>query len=115
MRLFAIVVPVMNDALLFTTPAAPVEVVEADPPALEPAPGEPGPAKLPPLRRGWIRRVAAAIGSFFEWVFGATALVVGLAVLSVIPVVQLLSFGYLLESGARVARTGRLRDAFVGV
>jgi hypothetical protein len=30
-------------------------------------------------------------------------------------VAQLLSFGYLLEAGGRVARTGRLRDAFVGV
>jgi hypothetical protein len=39
----------------------------------------------------------------------------GLAILSGIPVLQLLSFGYLLESGGRVARSGRLRDALVGI
>src|SRR3954453_7796953 len=112
MRLFAIVVPVMNDTLQLTTP---VESLEADSPVLELAPGEPGPEKAAPPRRGWFRRLTGAITSFFEWVFGATALGFGLAVLSVIPVLQLLSFGYLLESGARVARSGRLRDAFVGV
>jgi hypothetical protein len=43
------------------------------------------------------------------------ALTVGLAVLAAAPVVQLLCFGYLLEAGGRVARTGRLRDGFIGV
>jgi hypothetical protein len=35
--------------------------------------------------------------------------------LAALPVVQFLSLGYLLESSARVARTGRLRDGVVGV
>lgn len=47
--------------------------------------------------------------------FGIGALLVGLAVLSAIPIVQFLSFGYFLESSARVARSGRLRDGIIGV
>jgi hypothetical protein len=40
---------------------------------------------------------------------------VGLAVLAALPLLQFLSLGYLLEAGGRVARSGRLRDGFVGV
>ena len=46
----------------------------------------------------------------FSW-----RLVPASSVLSATPVLQLLSFGYLLESGGRVARSGRLCDAFIGV
>jgi hypothetical protein len=56
-----------------------------------------------------------AVGSMLEWLFGAMALMVGLAVLAALPVLQFLSLGYLLEAGGRVARTGRLRDGFIGV
>ena len=35
--------------------------------------------------------------------------------LAAVPLVQFLSLGYLLESSARVARAGRLRDGFIGV
>lgn len=72
-------------------------------------------AALPGPRRSWLGRVRDAIASACEWLFGALALVLGLAVLSATPVLQLLSFGYLLESGGRVARSGRFRDAFIGV
>ena len=64
------------------------------------------------------RMVAAAvraIGRGWEWVFGLLSLIVGLAILASIPVVQLLSLGYLLEASGRVARSGRLGDGFVGV
>lgn len=50
-----------------------------------------------------------------EWVFGLVSLVLGLATLAALPIVQFLSLGYLLESSARVARTGRLRDGLIGV
>src|SRR5207249_1654945 len=43
---------------------------------------------------------------------GTLVLIVALAVLATIPVVQLLSLGYLLEVSGRVARTGRLRSGF---
>jgi len=61
------------------------------------------------------RRIWRGITSFGEWCFGVVALVVGLAVLAALPVVQFLTLGYLLESGGRVARTGRLREGFIGV
>jgi hypothetical protein len=70
------------------------------------------------VRRGpWqvVRSILSAFGSVWEWLFGAASLIVGLAVLAAIPVVQLLSLGYLLEAGGRIARTGRLRDGFIGV
>jgi hypothetical protein len=38
-----------------------------------------------------------------------------LAVLAAIPILQFLSLGYLLEASGRVARTGRLRDGFIGI
>ncbi len=49
-----------------------------------------------------------------EWVFGAATLMLALAALASIPVLQLMSLGYLLEVSGRVARSGRFRDGFVG-
>jgi hypothetical protein len=72
-------------------------------------------ADEPPRPRGWVRRIAGAIGSASEWLFGALALYLGLALLAATPVAQFLSLGYLLEAEGRVARSGRIRDAFVGV
>lgn len=60
-------------------------------------------------------KLARGIAWATEWVFGVGALILGLAILATIPVLQLLSLGYLLEVTGRVARTGRLRDGFVGV
>lgn len=45
--------------------------------------------------------------------FGIMSLILLLAVIAAIPVVNFLALGYLLEVEARVARTGRLRDAFL--
>lgn len=75
---------------------------------------------LPP-QAGLIRRlfrlvgwIIAGIASIVEWLFGTVVLMVGLAVLAALPVVQFLSLGYLLEAGARIARSGRVRDGFIG-
>jgi hypothetical protein len=62
-------------------------------------------------RGGLWHTLSAAV----EWVFGTVSLIVGLSILATIPVVQLLSLGYLLEVSGRVARAGRLRAGFVGV
>jgi hypothetical protein len=62
-----------------------------------------------------VRAVAAFVASVSDWLFGAVALTIGLSVLAAMPIAQFLSFGYLLEAGGRVARTGRLRSGFVGV
>jgi hypothetical protein len=61
------------------------------------------------------RKFFGGIGSSIEWLWGLFSLVVGLSVLAALPVAQFLSLGYLLESSARVARTGRLRDGVIGV
>ena len=83
---------------------------------------EESPRRTPPRlperfapRIGFLRRAYRGTASFLEWLFGVAALIVGLAVLAALPLLQFLSLGYLLEAGARVARTGRLRDGFVGV
>jgi hypothetical protein len=75
-----------------------------------------------PHRSSWLRgpfrllgRIIGAVASALEWLFGAAVLMVGLATLAAMPILQLLSLGYLLEAGGRVARSGRLVDGFIGV
>jgi hypothetical protein len=68
-----------------------------------------------PARASWPLRLWRAGRSAQEWLFGTLTLIVGLSVLATIPLVQLLSLGYLLEVSGRIARTGRLRAGFVGV
>jgi hypothetical protein len=61
------------------------------------------------------RRFGRALGSGAEWLFGLASLVLALSILAALPLAQFLSLGYFLESSARVARTGRLRDGLIGV
>jgi hypothetical protein len=89
-----------------TRPEPPLEVLPGD------VPRPPNPV-MAALRLTW--RCVRAVGSLLEWLFGLAVLMVGLAVLAALPVLQFLSLGYLLESAGRVARTGRLRDGFIGV
>ncbi|HVX15648.1 MAG TPA: hypothetical protein VHC22_30965 [Pirellulales bacterium] len=63
----------------------------------------------------FVRAVFRIVLSTTDWLFGAAALIVGLSFLSTYPLLQMLSLGYLLEASGRIARTGRLRDGFVGV
>lgn len=83
-----------------------------------PSPGEPGSDRrsfVPARAVGKVVRPAwHGLASAGEWLFGAVALVIGLAILAAIPIVQFLSLGYLLEAAGRVARTGRLRDGLIG-
>jgi len=69
------------------------------------------PRRLRALAAKGVGKTTSAIG----WIFGLVSLVVGLSVLAALPILQFLSLGYLLESSARVARSGRLRDGFIGV
>lgn len=55
------------------------------------------------------------VGRVSEWLFGAAALTLGLSVLTAVPFGQVLVLGYMLEACGRVARSGRIRDGFVGV
>src|SRR5213079_2994884 len=68
-----------------------------------------------PPREDFPTRLFWAIVGLPEWLFGVGVLAIGLAVLAALPVLQFLSLGYLLEAGGRVARSGRLRDGFIGV
>ncbi len=66
-------------------------------------------------RPAWFVRVGRRISSGVEWGFGSGSLIIGLAVLATIPIVQVLSLGYLLEASGRVARSGSLRQGMIGV
>ena len=81
------------------------------PPLPPPLPAEAVAVPLPELRRGFFQRVAFA----FDWLFGLMALIALLAACSVIPGLNFLSLGYLLQVSGTIARTGRFRDGFIGV
>lgn len=67
------------------------------------------------ITRSWWLRVLIWIGSVVDWFFGLIAIVGGVALLSVVPGLNFLSLGYLLEVSGRVAKTGKLRSGFVGI
>jgi hypothetical protein len=50
-----------------------------------------------------------------DWTFGLLCLAAGLAIFSVVPLLNFISLGYLLHVSAQVARSGRIRDGFPGV
>jgi len=68
-----------------------------------------------PQRRPWPRRILTGLCSGVEWLFGVVSLLIGLGVLASLPVLQVISLGYLLEASGRVARSGRIRDGVFGV
>ncbi len=63
--------------------------------------------------RAW--RLGCGIATAGEYLFGCATLFVGLAVLATLPVLQLMSLGYLLEAGSRIARTGRITAGLISV
>lgn len=66
------------------------------------------------LWRG-ILAIYRGVASFLHGTFGVLSIIAGLSVLASIPILNLLSLGYLFEVSGRVARTGRISDALVGV
>lgn len=99
----------------------PAEPLAAEPLAVAelPVPPSARPPKPPPIdlepapTTG--ARIVRTIGSGLEWLFGAATLIAGLALIASAPVMQFLTLGYMLEASARVARSGRLTDALIGV
>lgn len=81
----------------------------AEAPSLPPGPDS------PPRRNGIVRRAAAFAGRLFDALLGFAAMTLTLAVVSAVPLLNLLSLGFLLEASARVAKSGRFRDGFVGL
>ncbi len=67
--------------------------------------------RLPPCPVPWRRPIAFLFWSF-QLLFGLGSLIFLLSVIAAVPVVNLFALGYLLEVEGRVARSGRLRDAF---
>lgn len=61
------------------------------------------------------RRLIAGLGRTGDRLLGFAGIIVSLAVVSAIPFLNLLSLGYLLEASARVGKSGRLRDGFIGI
>ena len=88
------------------------------PPVLVPAPEDSPPeieASTGAPKRSIPGRLARGIYSFCGWCFGMVSLIGGLAVISVIPIANLISLGYLLRVSGTIAHTGRLRDGFIAV
>src|SRR5688500_5260355 len=68
-----------------------------------------------PLRQLADRFLFAPIRALFaavEWLLGLAVLVLFLGVLAALPPLNLVALGILLDAQGRVARGGRLRDAF---
>lgn len=80
-------------------------------------PGAPAAALpiLPAATEGDRPRWTARLLAVPRWCFGFATLLLLLAVVATIPIVQLLTLGYLLEVSGRVGRGARLRDGVVGV
>ncbi|MCB1243792.1 MAG: hypothetical protein AB7I98_18805 [Verrucomicrobiales bacterium] len=70
-----------------------------------------GPGEASPSPPGMRWRIASGV----NWLFGLGSLLLALAILAVIPVLNFLSLGYLLEASRKVSLAGRLRDGFVGI
>ncbi len=64
--------------------------------------------------RSWIQWVLGSLGLAFRTMFGLASLLFLLAAVATVPIVQMMSLGYLLEVSGRVAREGRLRAGVFG-
>src|SRR5947209_3912638 len=87
---------------------APLPVVDVLP--VEVRPKRRRPSLLDDVKAAW-RFVERVI----DGILGIITLIAALSALAVVPILQFLSLGYLLEAGGRIGRTGRLRDGFIGL
>lgn len=62
----------------------------------------------------WHRRMVHRVTSATQWIFGAISVIVGLSILSIFPILNLLSLGYLMKASGRVQQTGRIWDGMIG-
>jgi hypothetical protein len=69
-------------------------------------------SNLPPAR-SWPVRLWRGVCFTLAWMFGLMSLIGCLAAVSVVPILNFASLGYLLEASGRVTRSGRLRDGFI--
>ncbi len=94
----------------------PIDVLPAyASPVMEVLPVRPPQERRGPVFLDDVKTAANLVGGMIDGILGIITLIVALAALAVVPVLQFLSLGYLLEAGGRIARTGRLRDGFIGL
>lgn len=83
------------------------------------SPSTPTPPELPVIEtvdeRTFPFRFLAGLSSTLHWLFGLLSLLVGLAALATVPIMNLLTLGYLLEVSGRIAREKRFSAGFVGI
>lgn len=70
---------------------------------------------LETVPRSWVFRVFGWLAWFMSRLFGMASVVFLLAVAANIPIVQFLSFGYLLEVSGRLARKQKIGNALIGL
>jgi hypothetical protein len=75
------------------------------------ASASPEPAAAAPPKRSWIRRVGAGIAWFTQSVFETLSLFTILAVMTAVPLIQLISFGYLLDVAGQLTRGAKVSEA----
>ncbi|MDB2318579.1 hypothetical protein N9V88_03230, partial [bacterium] len=56
-----------------------------------------------------------ALSTFASHIFGVVSIVILLAITASIPILQFISFGYLIEVSGRLARQRTFRDAMIGL
>ncbi|QDU31580.1 hypothetical protein ETAA8_67400 [Anatilimnocola aggregata] len=69
---------------------------------------------LPPAQ-SWPVKAWRLLCFTLAWLFGLASLIGCLAAVSVVPLLQFASLGYLLEASGRVTRSGKLRDGFIDI
>ena len=103
--------PETIDASIASPPVAKPDVASQRKKRSEPAPRP----KIQRTPLGKLLHVLHCLAVAWEVVFGAISVMVILAVLATVPLLNILSLGYLLEASGRVARTGKIRKGFIGL
>jgi hypothetical protein len=72
-----------------------------------------------PATLGLFARVFTTIKRFlhesFEWLLGGLTMLILLSLIAVIPFLNFISLGYLIQMGANISQSGRLADGLVGI
>lgn len=66
-------------------------------------------------KRSWVFRLLGQVSIFCSHLFGIASVIFLLAVGANLPIIQFMSFGYLLEVSGRLARKQKFRDAMIGL
>jgi hypothetical protein len=102
-------IPAAMEITEFVDDRAPIEEVES---SSQPVERHVEAMSLGATLLAYAAKVLYGIAWLIRSLFGIVSLILLLAALAAIPVVNLLALGYLLEVEGRLARSGKLRDAF---